>query len=435
MNEETLLDIFSAALREVDPHRAVARHCPEVLKRYGGGSYRGIHVFAFGKAAIGMSRAALECLGEHVVKGIAITKRDKTATYRSDSRMEIYEAGHPLPDQAGVDATKRIMELAKGMDEHDYVLCLISGGASALLVAPYDGITLHDKQRTTDLMLKAGADIGELNTVRKHISSVKGGRLARMIHPGAVHSLILSDVIGDRLDVIGSGPTSPDGTSYADSLEVLSRLGLVREIPEPVHFLLAEGASAGLPETPKPGDPLFEKVRNQIVASNSQAISAAVIRAEELGFRTHVIATDIHGEAREAGTWLAGEVRKARADAQKEQRPLCLISGGETTVTVRGRGVGGRNLELALAFALEIAGEQGVTLLSAGTDGGDGPTDAAGAIVDGTTMARARGAGLDPEAYLNNNDSYTFFDRVGSLIKTGPTGTNVMDLQIAILAT
>jgi glycerate 2-kinase len=433
MNGKILLDIFSAALREVDPYRAVARHCPEVLEEYRKGSYRWIHVLAFGKAAIGMSKAAVDCLGDSIVRGIVITKQGDTTARVEDSRIEIHQAGHPLPDEAGVHATRRIMELAKGMDEHDYVLCLISGGASALLVAPHDGISLPDKQTTTDLLLKAGADIGELNTVRKHISAVKGGRLAGMVHPGTVHSLILSDVIGDRLDIIGSGPTAPDGTSYADALEALLHFGLGKAAPDTIRFLLSEGALGVLPETPKPGDPIFEKVRNQIVASNGQAIAAAVRRAEELGFRAQVISTDIHGEAREAGIWLAGQVREARVRARSESVPVCLISGGETTVTVMGSGLGGRNLELALAFALEIDGEEGITLLSAGTDGGDGPTDAAGAVADGNTSAKARMAGLDTEAYLRNNDSYRFFDRVGGLIKTGPTGTNVMDLQIAVV--
>jgi hydroxypyruvate reductase/glycerate 2-kinase len=433
MDQKILLDLFSTALREVDPYRAVARHCRDILEDYGRGSYRGIHVFAFGKAAMGMSRAAVDCLGQRIVKGLVITRRGDTAGYVEDPRIEVHEAGHPLPDQAGVQATMRIMELAQDMDEHDYVLCLISGGASALLVAPYGEISLGDKQTITNALLRAGADIGELNTVRKHISAVKGGRLARMICPGRVRSLILSDVIGDRLDVIGSGPTVPDGTSYADSLDILSRFDLGTEVPGSIRFLLSRGVSGALPETPKPGDPVFEKVKNSVIASNSQAIVAAVLRAEELGLATQVISTDIHGEAREAGTWLAREAGRVRNCARGEGKPVCLISGGETTVTVKGDGMGGRNMELALAFALEVEGRQGITLLSAGTDGSDGPTDAAGAIVDGDTVAKAHSAGLDARGYLMNNDTYAFFDHIGSLVKTGPTGTNVMDLQIAIV--
>lgn len=431
MDKEMLLDIFSAALREVDPYRAVVRHCPEVLEEYGKGSYSGIHVLAFGKAAIGMSRAAADCLGDLLVRGIVITKRDEAASQMDTPRIEIHEAGHPLPDKAGVTATERIMELAQGMDEHDFVLCLISGGASALLVAPHNGISLEDKQKATDLLLKSGADIGQLNAVRKHISAVKGGKLAKMIHPGRVYSLILSDVIGDRLEVIGSGPTAPDGTSYVDALEVLLHFHLSKGVPDSIRSLLAQGVLGAIPETPKPGDPIFEIVKNQIVASNSQAVAAAAMQAEKLGFNTHVLSTDIHGEAREAALWLAGQAREVRACHRREDNPVCLLSGGETTVTVRGNGLGGRNLELALAFALEIDGEEGISFLSAGTDGGDGPTDAAGAFVDGSTITRARAKGLDGAAYLKNNDSYTFFDRLDGLLKTGPTGTNVMDLQVA----
>lgn len=433
MNKEILLDIFSAALHEADPYGAVARHCPEVVEEYGKRPYRGIHLFAFGKAAVGMSRAAVDCLGQYIVKGVAVTRRGDTAAPVEDSRIEVHEAGHPLPDEAGADATRRIMELAQGMDEHDYALCLISGGASALLVAPFGGISLADKQAATNLLLKAGADIGELNTVRKHISAVKGGRLAQMIHPGTVRSLILSDVIGDRLDTIGSGPTAPDGTTYADSLNVLSRFDFGREFPDSVRMVLSQGAQGRLPETPKRTDPVFDKVINRIVASNSQAIVAAALRAEELGFRTQVVSTDLHGEAREAGAWLAREAGKARNGVRGEAKPVCLISGGETTVTVKGNGLGGRNTELALAFALGIEGQKGITLLSAGTDGSDGPTDAAGAVVDGETVAQAQRAGLDPKEYLANNDTYTFFDRAGGLVRTGPTGTNVMDLQLIVV--
>ncbi|HAR94750.1 MAG TPA: glycerate kinase [Deltaproteobacteria bacterium] len=433
MDKDTLLDIFSAALREADPYDSVVRHCSQVVEEYSKGSYRGIHILAFGKAAMGMARAAMDHLGDLILDGIAVTKRGDSTEKIEDPRIEIHEAGHPLPDEAGVYATKRITALAQDMEERDFALCLISGGTSALLVAPYPGISLQDKQTTTNLLLKAGADIGAVNTVRKHLSAVKGGRLARMIHPGRVHSLVLSDVIGDRLDVIGSGPTSPDRTTFADAVEVLSAFDKESQLPDSVRLLLAKGASGSVPETPKPGDPLFEKVRNTIVAGNGQAISAALGRAQELGFKAHVLAMDIHGEAREAGAWLAGEVRRARVRAQREGRALCLISGGETTVTVKGDGLGGRNLELALAFALAIEGEEGISLLSAGTDGGDGPTDAAGAMVDGTTTSRARLSGADADIFLSNNDSYRFFDRVGGLVKTGPTGTNVMDLQISVV--
>ena len=303
-----------------------------------------------------------------------------------------------------------------------------------MLVAPHKDISLAEKQEITQLLLKAGANIQELNTVRKHLSRIKGGRLAEIASPAGVLSLILSDVIGDPLDVIASGPTSPDQTTFEDALKVIKRYDLEDKIPEKARLILLRGAAGEIAETPKEGNPVFARVQNVIVGSNKKAIETAKSEAEGRGYRTVVVSADLQGEARDAAAWLAGKAIEARRRlAGGSQGKICLIAGGETTVTVRGNGLGGRNTELALAFAEKIKGMQGITLLSAGTDGTDGPTDAAGAIVDGGTIERAEAAGINPGDYLKNNDSYNFFKAAGGLFITGPTGTNVMDLQIILL--
>jgi glycerate-2-kinase len=294
-----------------------------------------------------------------------------------------------------------------------------------LLVAPREGITLGDKQGLTDLLLKSGATINELNAVRKHLSMVKGGRLAQIAHPASIISLIVSDVIGDSLDVIASGPTAPDMSTYSDARAILEKYRLTHRVPKAILSMLEQGSQRKIAETPKQGDDIFENVQNIIVASNSTALAAAKAKAEELGFHTSIFSSTLQGEAREVARSLAHHILAANLT-----RPACALSGGETTVTVRGTGVGGRNTELALAFALEIDGVDGVTLLAAGTDGTDGPTDAAGAVVDGRTITRAKSMQLDAPAYLNNNDSYAFFRKTNDLLVTGPTGTNVMDIQI-----
>ena len=348
--------------------------------------------------------------------------------------VEVCEAGHPIPDSNGMAATARVMEMLKGANETTLVVCLISGGGSALLVAPKGEIALSDKQRVTELLLKAGATIDELNTVRKHISDIKGGRLAELAYPARVISLILSDVIGDKLDVIASGPTSPDNTTYQMTLDVINKYGLTDRLPKTVMDILDGGVGGKVADTPKEGSPIFERVENIIVGSNLKAAQAAAMKAKELGFETTILSTDLEGEARDAARWLANKAMDAQKSLEgKEAKKICLISGGETTVTVRGHGKGGRNTELALAFALEIKNTIGITLLSAGTDGTDGPTDAAGAIVNGETIQKALSLSLDSVAYLKNNDSYNFFSKTGELLITGPTGTNVMDLQIILI--
>ncbi|HXV22172.1 MAG TPA: glycerate kinase [Desulfuromonadales bacterium] len=423
--------IFRAALREAAPREAVHREMRRVQTLYRDGGFRRLVTVGFGKAAPVMAGALAESLGDLVDTGLVITKYGHALT-SVPGRIKVFEAGHPVPDRNGLRATEELIRLVRAADERTLIVTLISGGGSALLVSPQDGISLVDKQRTTSLLLNAGADISELNTVRKHLSRAKGGRLAEAAFPATVVSLILSDVVGDRLDVIASGPTAADPTTFGEALGILERHRLSEAVPPPVLELLRRGGRGDIPETPKAGSPFLDRVENIIVGSNRQALEAAARSARELGFTVEILSAELTGEAREVGRQLARQTRAA-ASSKAGNAGHCLLAGGETTVTVRGQGKGGRNMELALAFAIEIEGQPGITLLSAGTDGTDGPTDAAGAIVDGETVARAREQGLDPRESLDNNDSYTFFERCGGLLVTGATGTNVMDLQIVLI--
>ena len=431
--KDLLIDIFQSALRAVDPYRATARHGQEILSLYEKGHYDRLIILGFGKAVSPMMRAITDGMGERITGGVVITKYGHLNETDREGRVKVIEAGHPLPDENGLKATEEVIRLLRGFDERTLAVCLISGGGSALLVAPSNGISLAEKIKTTDLLLKAGADIDELNTVRKHISKVKGGRLAELAFPGAIKSLILSDVINDRLDVIASGPTAPDRTTYSEALKVIEKYRLEPETPPNVIDVLRKGLQGRLAETPKEGDPVFRKVDNRIIGSNRDALEAARIRAAALGYEAEIISTELTGEAREAGRWLAKKAVETKEAIGTSGRKICLLSGGETTVTVKGHGKGGRNMELALSFAREVADRPGIVLLSAGTDGTDGPTDAAGAIVDGQTLSRARAMGLDPEETLKNNDSYHFFKKMDELFITGPTQTNVMDIQIMLL--
>ncbi len=427
--KRTFTELFYAALNAVDPYEAVKLYQDKILNFCASADGRKILCLAFGKAACDMAKAAEELLGDIMSCGIVITKYGHCSERDSLKKMTVFEAGHPVPDAEGVRATEEVVKLLKNRVEKTAVLCLISGGGSALLVSPLEGISLDDKQKTTQLLLSSGADIYELNTVRKHISKVKGGRLAQIAFPAHVLSLILSDVIGDRLDVIASGPTSPDSTTYQDAFQVIEKYGLEDKVPRSVLNILDNGRRGLFPETPKAETQLFKHAENIIIGSNRIALRAAKTKAEAKGFDTVLLSTEIQGEARDVGKWLAQKAKEMK-NKNDSRKPLCLLSGGETTVTVKGNGKGGRNTELALAFALEIEGIEGISLLSAGTDGNDGPTDAAGAIVDRKTISKAREKGIDPQEFLENNDSYTFFKETGDLFITGPTGTNVMDIQI-----
>ena len=439
---KNLIEIFSTALAAVDPYRAVLK-----FAKIGNGRLRagdaGFDLAAFGriivvgagKATARMAQAVEALLGKRISAGLIVVKDGHRLPL---TIIEQVEAAHPVPNEAGEAGTKRILEMVQAADAKTLVVCLLSGGGSALLVAPAEGITLRDKQQATGLLLQAGASIDELNAVRKHLSAVKGGRLAQAAYPAQVVTLLLSDVIGDRLDVIASGPTAPDGSTFDDALAVIAKYGLREKMPARVMAHLEKGAGGQVPETVKDGDRCLDKTRNVIIGAISLALGAAQEKSRQLGFATKIISTELQGEAREAARFLAQTARATHAGLRAGER-CCLLCGGETTVTVRGTGKGGRNQELALAFALEIKRLEGVSLLSAGTDGGDGPTDAAGAIVDGNTAMLARSLGLDPAQYLDDNDSYSFFRQLDTLsggqthFITGPTGTNVMDMQVLLL--
>ncbi|MBI3286989.1 MAG: glycerate kinase [Chloroflexi bacterium] len=430
--------MLEAALRAADPRAAIHHHLHfegdrlRVANRlYELSEVGQVHVVGAGKASGAMAQAIEEILDERIAAGWVNVRYGYSASTR---RIAIREAGHPLPDQSGLEGTRRMLELVRRAGEGELVICLISGGGSALLELPQPGISLEDLQATTDALLRCGAPIQEINAVRKHLSQVKGGRLARLAHPAGVISLILSDVVGDPLDVIASGPTVPDPTTYADAWRVIEKYGLQIVLPGSILDHLGAGRGGSVEETPKPGDPIFERVHNVIVGNNRQAALGALEAAHQLGFNPLLLTTYLEGEAREAGRWVAGLAKALARDEGPIARPACLILGGETTVTLRGSGVGGRNQELALAAAIALEGYPDVLVVACSTDGTDGPTDAAGAMVDGETVARARQLGLDPEGYLANNDTYHFFKALDDLIVTGPTRTNVNDL-VLILAT
>ena len=429
---QIIRNIFDESLLAVDPYKAVSRHCDYVLSRYYKEKLNKLCVVSFGKAASLMARALADGVGNALTKGIVITKYGHVGSQHFADTIAVYETGHPIPDENGVRASGEVLKLLKQADESTLVVFLISGGGSALLCCPYEGISLAEKQVVTGLLLKTGANIQELNTVRKHISAVKGGRLAEIAYPAKMVSLILSDVIGDQLDVIASGPTSPDRSTYADAMKVIQKYGLAARMPGNVINILTKGVKGQIAETPKKGAPVFNGMDNIIIGSNAIAIEAAKKAAERAGYKTAVISTELSGEASQ----VAKDLTRAALD-QKILLPrgekFCLIAGGETTVTVRGGGKGGRNTELALAFGIEIQGEPGITFLSAGTDGTDGTTDAAGAIVTSQMFSEAVKHGLDPQDYLTRNDSYTFFNTLEGLVITGPTGTNVMDIQLILL--
>ncbi|MDR5709302.1 MAG: glycerate kinase [Armatimonadota bacterium] len=429
--------ILRAAVRAVDARETVHRFLGlegEGLRvgdrTYSLGAYDRVLVIGFGKACTAMAQAVEEVLGDRISGGLVVTKEGHGLPL---GRLEVVEAGHPLPDARGEEAARRVLRLAQQATERDLLLCLISGGGSALLPLPAPGLTLEDKVRTTDLLLRNGATIGELNTVRKHLSAIKGGWLARAAYPATVVALVLSDVLGDRLDVIASGPLVPDSTTYRDALEILERYGLLEEVPEAVRRHLERGLAGEIPETPKPGDPAFERVHAVIVGNIARAAEAASSQAQVLGYHTLLLTTCMEGEAREIGRVVATLAIEERRAARPLPLPACLVLGGETTVTVRGRGKGGRNQELALSAAVVLEGVPGVLVVSFATDGTDGPTDAAGGATDGTTAARARALGYDPRRSLADNDAYPCLDAVGDLVRTGPTGTNVNDLVLVLV--
>jgi hydroxypyruvate reductase len=391
----------------------------------------GLVVLAIGKAALAMAAGAARVL-PRIDRGIVLTPAGVAGG--APPGFEVHRGGHPLPDRDGLAGARAALEAVHHAGPADRLLVLLSGGGSALLTLPAGEITLDDVRQLTGLLLAAGAPIDELNTVRKHCDALKGGGLARVTMPAPVRALVVSDVIGDAPDVIASGPVSPDPTTFQDAIDVLERRGVWADVGPNVRAHLEAGRAGHLPETPKPGDPTFESVELEVIGSVAHAVAAAAARADELGYRATIVSAALSGEARRVGTELAARARAVREQSRPSPPPAALLAGGETTVTVTGDGRGGRNQEVALGAALDLEGARGVLVMSAGTDGVDGPTDAAGAVATGTTLPRARALGLDPAAHLARNDAHPFFDALGDLVRTGPTGTNVMDLMVVLVA-
>lgn len=431
------LTIFESAVRAVDPARAIKSHLKIENKHLTVGDettdlsgFDRISVIGAGKASAAMARAMEEILDQRLNSGLVITKYGHALSL---DKIQVIEAGHPVPDEAGFQGARQIVGFLEQVDEKDLVFFLISGGGSALLPFPVEGLALEEKQNVTKILLSVGANIHEINTLRKHLSRVKGGRLAKVAYPATMISLILSDVVGDDLDSIASGLTVPDHSTFADCLGILDKYQITERLPSVVVDILEKGTRGEIEDTPKAGDSAFERTQNLIIGSNIMAVKVAEKKAGELGYNPLILSTFIEGETRDVARVHTAIAKEILSSGNPIKRPACVISGGETTVTIRGKGKGGRNQEFSLAAALDIDGLGNVVVLSAGTDGTDGPTDAAGAITDGTTVLQARKLGLNPDHYLRENDSYHFFEALNDLIITGPTYTNVMDLRLVLV--
>ena len=431
------VDIFQAGLRAADPAAALRNFCQlsdERLtvdgKKYDLRQFNKIFVLGAGKAGALMAKALEELLGNRITEGLVTVKYKHLEKLK---KIKLQEAGHPLPDQNGLSGAEAIYRLATLADEKTLVICLLSGGGSSLLPLPVARVTLEDKQEATRTLLACGATIHEINTIRKHLSVIKGGGLAKAVYPATLITLILSDVIGDNLDSIASGPCVPDSKTFADCKAIFTKYSLESKIPPSVLTHIESGIAGQVAETPKAGQAFFKKTQNVIVANNFNALVKAKEKADELGYHTLLLSSMIEGETRDVATNHIAIAREIKVHGYPLQQPACILSGGETTVKIKGNGKGGRNQEFVLAAAIKMTGLTNITVLSAGTDGSDGPTDAAGAFADDTTLARAMESGLDAQHYLDSNDSYNFFDRLDDLYKTGPTKTNVMDLRIILI--
>ena len=435
-------EIFRSCLRPVDPDGAVKRFVRVEGERLLIGTeekskaeldlnkFERISLVGAGKATAPMARAIEELFGKIIHKGIINVKYGFTEDLKF---TEITEAGHPVPDENSVKGTVKILDFLKGAGEKDLIFSLISGGGSALLCQPAGNIILSEKQEITRMLLECGASIDEMNAVRKHLSSTKGGQMARAAFPATVVNLMLSDVVGDKMDVIASGPFVPDTSTYKDVFDIFRRYDL-KDVPTEISDYISAGIQGEAPETPKEGDRIFENVFNLIVGSNILSLEAASAKAKELGYETLILSSMVEGETREVALVHSAIAKEIVKTGKPIAPPACIISGGETTVTIRGDGLGGRNQEFCLAAALDIVElPPRVVILSGGTDGNDGPTDAAGALVDPYTVARGKDAGMDARAFLDNNDAYHFFEKTKDLLMTGPTNTNVMDVKFVLV--
>jgi glycerate 2-kinase len=438
---QTARKIFEGALEASHPGRFVDEslmlkngvlHVADSDIHFVLSSFKHIIVVGAGKAAVPMAKAVLAILAEVPlpISGIISVKYGHGKEMKP---LKVIEAGHPYPDAAGCEAAQMIFSLVSKAGKDDLLISLISGGGSALLPLPVQGISLEEKIITTELLLQSGADIDEVNTVRKHISRIKGGQLAVAAYPAPVCNLLLSDVIGNRPDIIASGPFVPDNSTFYQAKAVLQKYKLITKVPEHVLTYIDEGCGGKHPETPEKKDRVFKHIYTKIVGSNRLCLEAAKKKAEILGFHTVIVTSSIKGEARELGIFLSAMTNELRTYNNPVTTPACILIGGETTVTIQGKGQGGRNQECCLAAVREIADLKNVLIFCAGTDGTDGPTDAAGAYCTGETLEIGKKKGIDPEEYLRRNDSYHYFQKVGNLIKTGPTGTNLMDFYMILI--
>jgi glycerate 2-kinase len=431
------LQSLEAALNAVDPYKILKSRISMKdsiiavdgysfdLKRY-----KRVYMIGGGKASGQMADALSRALDRRITRGIVNVPH---GSERTIGTIELHGASHPIPDEAGVKGTTEMLKIAEEAGENDLIICLISGGGSSLMPLPHDGISILDKRKITTALLRSGATINEINTVRKHISHFKGGWLAKEAFPATILNLILSDVVGDPLNFIASGPTIPDPTTFSDTIALLRKYQLWSAAPKTIKKVLVNGTKGLIPETPKPGDKAFKNVYNVVIGNNRSASAAAHEYLKSVGLNSLMLTSSLEGEARDVGVVLASLAREIVTSGNPMPRPAGIVAGGETTVTVTGGGKGGRNQEMALAATSKLSGTDGVILACLSTDGVDGPTNAAGAITDSETLARATRMGLSPESHLTGNDSYTFFSKLGDLILTGPTGTNVNDISVLVV--
>jgi glycerate 2-kinase len=435
-----IVELFATGLNAVDAYRLTER-C--IRKRadtltirdnlgcetsYDLSEFERILIAGFGKAAYPMARAIEQKLHERITRGVVITPYGSSTKLR---RIDIIEAGHPVPDMNSLRGARLIAGMMDGATESDIVILLVSGGGSALCTLPAPGLSVDEVSRTTDLLLRSGASIDEINTIRKHLSQIKGGQLAKLAHPAEVAALIISDVIGDPPHAIASGPAAPDPSTFSDASRIISKYKIAQIIPPNISAHLEAGCRGEIPETPKPGEPFFEKTRNFIIGNNIMALQAIADRARQKGYRALILSSRISGDTRNVAKAFASVIMDFKRN--NTTLPLCIISGGEMTAAVKGTGTGGRNQDFCLSMIPLIKGIEDIQLLSAGTDGIDGNTDAAGAIVDGNTYEHAMALGIDIEKALANYDANTLLKATENLLMTGPTGTNVMDVQIILL--
>lgn len=393
--------------------------------------FENIYIIGAGKASAFMAQSLEDILQNRVTSGAVVVKYDHGAPCQ---KVKIFEGGHPIIDENSLAGTAQILNLVQQAGEKDLVLCLVSGGGSALLEKLSEGISLPDLQKTFNLLLGCGAAIEEINIVRKHLSLVKGGQLARAIAPATCITLIISDVIGDPVESIASGPTAADPTTFQDTWQVIEKYQLTKQLPEALKNYLQRGKEGKIPETLKPGDSIFHKTDNIVLGNNFLALQTGEQTAKELGYNTVILTSQIQGEAREIGKAAASIISEVIASGHPVQRPACFLIGGETTVTLRGEGKGGRNQELVHSALISLKNvTQPYVLISCGTDGTDGPTDAAGGIITHEMWEKAKTLNLKPQEYLDRNDAYHFLEKIDGLIKTGPTGTNVMDIILALI--